>query len=42
MVYPQPHKPTAIGKEKWNMTPSIASPSTELKPFDGRAQASGN
>ena len=41
MVYPQPHKPTAIGKEKWNMTPSISSLSTELKLlFKERAQAS--
>ena len=32
MVYPQPHKPTAIGKEKWNMTPSKHS-SAELSPF---------
>lgn len=25
MVYPQPHKPTAISKRKWNMTPPAAS-----------------
>ena len=40
MIFPQPHRPTAIGKGKWNMTTSVHS-STELKPFTANSGFEG-